>query len=70
MRRAYVQMDSAGWVQKNYKREMSPLGKEVAQVLGVVGEGFTNVEKVNRRSGLLARKPLQLGRTVFGALVN
>lgn len=51
MRRAYAQMDSAGWVQKQYKREMSSLGREVAQILGVVGGGIynapINIDRVN-----------------------
>jgi len=51
MRRAYALHDAAGWVARNYKRPLSDLGKEVAQILSVVGGGIynapINVEAIN-----------------------
>ncbi len=42
MRRGYAQHDAAGWVRANTKRDLSPLGRQVAEVLSVVGGGIYN----------------------------
>ncbi len=52
-------MDSAAWVRKQIKDRLSPLGTQVAQVLGVVGGGIynapINVDRVNWTDNLYIR---------------
>jgi len=48
---SYINMDHAGWVEREIKKPLSPFAQRVANILGIVGGGIyncpINVAKIN-----------------------
>lgn len=61
--RHYANFDHAEWLEKNLVRQISPLGKKVANILGYVGGGLYNcpidIEKISWQDNDFIEVPWQ-----------